>query len=451
MTLFGINLNLNTRIIDNQKDLSSVLTEKILKRKDEREKFQIFLNSKLDDGITVFESICNKAKETSEQNNDEVPNEILVNFVTNKLKQVDLYKQLTRQIIEEINPEFALLHKKIDKEKFDGKVPFGYPNANKLAEGLLQAKIKDSITNQTRLDYLTENKIEEKIREMTREMFFAINNGSKDKQILQFLNIRFELLSQKSIEETKSDKVKRILLDSIINGTKVTIYHPKCMRFCYPNGDSLEIIDHIGDHTIKTKDGNDYFLPGEDQHLSQLSEIKKILETNGVNVSFVVLVMDQDLDNCFPRDGGGIISPENITKAESDGKIYYSKLKEILAKKGINVLTQTEYFNNAGQLGEYQKKKNERISSLKKGNLIKENFVEERVNYFYESKRKIFKNPPNRDFARLRVILEMASMLSLDILSDIETNSILIAENIFSMKGLIARGNIPSIFFDLSS
>lgn len=289
------------------------------------------------------------------------------------------------------------------------------------------------------------------LRILAREMFYAVNNGTVRSQILQFLRVRHELLMHESVEEIKGDRVRKILLDSISNGTRITVYHPKCMRFCYPNGDSLQIVDHTGDYRITTKDGNEYLLPGEEGYLYQLMEMKKVLEANGVNIDFVVLVMDQDLYNCFPRDGGGIVSEQNLAQAEVDSKTYYLKLKEILKAKGISVFTQTEYMESMGLLDEYLKKKNQRMGLLRKGGLIKESFVEERVNYFYESKKRIFKNYPDREFARSRVILEIASMLSLDILSDTGENSILLAENIYSMKGLIANGSMPTIFIDLSS
>lgn len=452
MTMFGIDIAFETNRAEN----GSVdkIVNSVLKRDSERKVFNDFLKSSTSDGEIVIQELARSAKAEAEEKLETgfgVGKDELVNFATLKLKQNSLhgiseYDSIVRKIVEELEPSFKKLHVSLKSGKFDGRLPLGYPDTCKKAAGILEGKIKDDI-GRLELPYLTEKILTEKIRLYSREMFFCINNGSPE-IARNYLCLRHEMYKLRSAEELNSNDIKNAIIRSLITDKELVILSPKCMRFTYPEGNRLKILNHIDEEIIIKKDGSKYLLTQENKYLLELIKIKNIFESYGIRTNFKVLVMDRDLLDYFPEDGGGIVPSDDIEKSYQYINEYINKLSEYLISHGIETTSFTNFLSPE-LLKKFLSLKNERLSRAKRGELMAEKFIEERVEYYFESKKNIFKNAPDRQFSRDRVYSELVSQQSLDIFNYIYDNYIVVSDNLFNMSKVLGNGKIPVYFADL--
>lgn len=452
MTIFGINLNLDTSGFDNP-NLSVALTEKMLKRKDERELFKQFLDSKLADGTTVFESICNNMTGSLTEDRTEIPDEILVDFVTRKLKQtqnshINLYQHLLRKIVEETNPKFSLVHKQIDNNKFDGKVPFGYPAANKEAEGLLQAKIKDSINDKVCREYLTEKKIEESLKLLSKEMFLGINNFElKEKELIRYLLVLYELDLLEDYPGISPRDLKTKIAEAIKNKSELKLVHIKCLRFVYPKSGGVDILTDVEDKTIEGVLGR-YSPKSEKLLFPRLQKIKDIFTNQDINVNFQIVLADNDLELLFP-EGNVYVDKNQKSEARRKLKLYFDNLLRLYSHsfKFINLTDLTK--NN----DDYKKFQQEILRDLNAngGKFVNPDFFEkDRVDHQYEYYQQLFGSSYSRSEARRSISEQTASTMALaEALKIIGANIILVEENRGGENKLIANSKYPIFFTKL--
>lgn len=158
--------------------------------------------------------------------------------------------------------------------------------------------------------------------------------------------------------------------------------------------------------------------------------------------------MDRDVLDYFLLDGGGIIPAQDLSICTNDIIEYTSVVSKQLGQYGVKVTTFTNFLG-PDFLKEFLKRKSDRLAKAKRGSLMRENFIENRVEYYFESKNRIFENAPSKDFSRERVYSELASQQSLDVFNEMYTNYIVVSDDLFNMSSVLGDGKIPAYFADL--
>lgn len=451
MTMFGINIPIeNIR----KKTYIDEYVDTVLKRNDERKIFSDFLKSITSGGDTVLNELTRfslgEARKMMELG-AKIDQTEIINFALSRLKAVKSnnmseYDLIIYKVVEELEPRFKKLHLSLANGKFDGKLPLGYPDVSKKASSILIGKIKDKHVDLVE-PYLVEKILLEQIRLYSREMFYCINKGSGD-AACNYLGIRHEMFKLRSADELNTNIIRDAIIKSLSTGEELAVLSPKCLRFSYPYGNRLKIINHTGSETIKKKDGTNYLFRDENMYLSKLVQLKHVFEKFGIKTNFMVLIMDRDVSDYFPSDGGGIIPVQDLSTCKNDITEYTSAVSKQLGQYGVMVKTFTDFLG-PDLLKEFLKRKAERLAKAKRGGLMRESFIENRVEYYFESKNRIFKNAPSKDFSRERVYAELASQQSLDIFNDIHTNYMVISDDLFNMSSVLGNGKIPAYFADL--
>ena len=120
-----------------------------------------------------------------------------------------------------------------------------------------------------------------------------------------------------------------------------------------------------------------------------------------------------------------------------------------------NVLFLRQYLELENILGHFDKVRSDHLRKLQSGGgILSEGYVESRVNYRFESNARIFTDDPGRDFARIRVYAQLASLQALSVLKGKNNSSprILIEEDREDENKYIGGNNasaLPVIFIKL--
>lgn len=451
MTMFGVNIPIE--IIRRAPRLDT-LVDSVLKRSDERKIFSDFLKSTTSDGNTVLSELTRFSLEEAKEMTKlgvKIDQTEIINFALSRLKtarnnNMSEYDLIIHKVVEELEPCFKKLHTSLANGKFDGKLPLGYPDVSKKATSILIGKIKDKHVDLVE-PYLVEKILLEKIRLYSREMFYCINKGSGN-VACNYLGIRHEMFKLRSADELNTNIIRDAIIKSLSTGEGLTILSPKCLRFSYPYGNRLKIINHTESEAINKKDGSKYLFRDENVYLSRLIQLKSMFEMFGIKTNFILLVMDRDVSDYFPLDGGGIIPAQDLSVCTNDITEYTSAVSKQLGQYGVKVTTFTNFLG-PDFLKEFLKRKSDRLAKAKRGSLMRENFIENRVEYYFESKNKIFENAPSKDFSRERVYAELASQQSLDVFNEMYTNYIVVSDDLFNMSSVLGDGKIPAYFADL--
>ncbi len=456
MAIFGINVDLNINNYSNGRPLEERLVDGIVKENDERDIFLAFLGKKFGGSVTVFESILEESRQSAIDLLDEVEIDVddLKNFVVEELKVVNdgglsLYDTVVRKIIENLNPKFTSVHRNLDRGKFDGEVPFGYPGIHKKAVGLFEAKIKDSIIKETKVQFLERKNVESSLRVLSREMFFAMNRlGLTGEKLISYLKIVFAIESL-SVAPTINERDFEVILgNSLLNDDAVNLVHVKCLRFVYPKEGGVRVLRDTHDAVIDGVKGS-YSPKSEANLFPRLLSLKQILEENGVSTSFTIVYADEDLGLLFPVNNQ-FVSNACLKEARSDVDVYVKHLKGLFSKSfnfvGINDL--------AVQVGEGYKafrREIERNIQNFEGHYVNPDFFErDRVDHQYEYYRQLLGEKYTRDEARRSITAQTASCIALEkLLPVVGENVVLVEENRGGENQLIANGKYPVVFMRL--
>lgn len=454
MTMFGINVPINNFVSNS--NLVEHTVDSILKRSEERKVFNKFLESETVGGIKVMDRITQSAYYDTHNLIDsgtEVAQNVLMDFAVSSLKskQTDgltTYDSLVRKIIEKQNPQFAKLHTQIIEGKFDGRLPLGYPDASKNADGILKAKIKDSIGG-LKEEYLVRKLFGEKVRNLTREMFFGINKlGLQGDQLNSYLNIIFETSEIQDCEPTKFFDFKSMVGESILTSSDIRLVHIKCLRFVYPKSGGVKILTDTNDVVIEGVLGN-YSPKSEKNLFPRLSKIKTIFEKNGVGTDFEIVVADDDLEVLFPP-GNSYVSGENLSEARIDSHKYLEILRNNFGS-GFSFKTISELAIGNKKF-ESLRANVLRDIKVRGGKYVNPEFFErDRVDHQYIYYQQLFGSRYSRQEARRSITEQTANTIALqEVLMTINGGQvILIEENRGGENKLIANGSVPIIFTKL--
>lgn len=450
MTMFGINIPIeNIR----KKTYIDEHVDTVLKRNDERKVFKQFLESKTSSGQIVFDEINKTARLKANellQNDINIPSDALFGFTISSLKNIksgklNVYDSIVRKIIEEQCPKYKTLHQNIDSGKFKGSTPFGYPDASKRAQGILNAKIKDSLS-EIRTDYLKDKMIKEKINEYSREMFHSINKlGLSDFEVVRYLKVIFELSTVEEYPRTKSADLKQIVAIAIKRNEEINLIHIKCLRFVYPRSGGVEILTHTDDVVVDGIRGK-YVPKSEKKLFTRLKKVSDIFTNNGLRINFKVIVADDDLDLLFPS-GNKYVDKLSLDNAKKQAKTYV----DLISKKHDANFSFENMSDLISRLGTgYFQFREQVLRDIKagKGNFVNPNFFEkDRVDHQYEYYQMLFGNDYSREEARRSIGEQTASTIALEkVIECFGKNTILIEENRGGDNNLIANRKFPVVF-----
>lgn len=455
MSLFGTTIELNMVDIAQPNMLDERLVCQILKKHKERNMFLDFLRSPMLNGKNVFEHMQEKTKEASLQ---EISEEEAVDFVLSELKiqpngLISSYQALVEAQIVAMDPKMEEAQKLLAKGKIGSKqMPKGYPVLHKRAAGIIEEKVKESTKNKEKKQVAQRKSLLGQMREMSRELFFAVNKlDLEGKDAIQYLRLLYELQQQFKSEPARYMRFKELIATALLSGEPIDLLTIKCLRFVYPEGKRMKILEHMGEGKIVTKDGKTHTPIGEENYFSELLQIIKIFEFYGVKVDSTVLVADLDLDDYFPQGGAGLVPDRDIARARRDIKRYVKCVKNN-APPRVRVLLFSRYLEKEGLKDVYNLIRHEEIEKfMTQRHAGKPNsLVEQRIDYRFNSNNKIFGGRTPREFARDRTYAQLASLRALEVLND--GQSFLVAEP----KGLEERmiggdteESLPVIFVQL--
>lgn len=457
MALYGLSLDFDASMFPVPKDLKERLVTDILKRSNERRIFGQFLNTPTPSGQSVFNCLLNEAKKEAESQSTMPTKEMVTTFVLNELKarknaHLNLYDHLVFAGIEELEPRFRSYQRLFAQGKMSATdMPKEYPTFRNKIEGLLKAKIKDGVKREAGVAYLTRENLIRRLRELSREMFFAVNKlGLEGENLQMYLRIVYQI-NKLSVAATERNRTfKEMLGRAIKEGEELDVFTIKCLRFTYPYGNRLKLITSMGTEGVPNKDGEIHYPLKEENYFKYLYDFTDILQQEGIVVNTTVLVADLDLDDYFPDGKGHFVPNEDITRARQDILTYTESVRTANCRR-TNVFLMSDYLNKFNPSKEYTEIKNRVMQDLiqNKRNYLPENIVEARVNYRYGSNFRIF-GIQDRPFARQRVCAQLASLFALKVLTSDMT--FLLAEDKGMENKLIGGGEeegLPVVFVKL--
>lgn len=453
MTMFGINIRLEK--ISETPFVDGVVND-VFKREDERKVFRSFLQSKTVDGNKIEDEIVKSSEiEANRLISDGavVDKNELLTFVVAHLKnmksgKVSMYESIIRKIVENQNPEFRQLHKSIDSGKFNGKIPFGYPDASKMALSIFTAKVKDGL-ELTQPEYIKRKIVENKTRSLAKEMFHGVNKlGLSKDQVFNYLKIIYELESTKVAPIEQSQKLRIIVGECLKENKPIELIHIKCLRFVYTIDRGFRILTDSDDVVVDNVMSQGKMIPKSESFLKlRLDKIGSIFKSSGISFKFTLLVADDDIDIYFPNDS--IVNEETVVQAKKDVAKYVNYLKDNYSL--YKVLSMSTVINGLG--GTYKSFRHGVLQSLKNcdGKYINPNYFEhDRVDHQYTYFRQIFGDVYSRDEARRCSEEKVASVISLSkILESINPNAILVEEDMGGENKIIANAKFPVFFTKL--
>lgn len=422
INVFGIKIEIPQ--YEKLDDLEGFL-EVVVKKKEERVILRKFLLASSLNDQGRFEEIKSQSREqdysiTPEGNlKDQV-----TEFCIERLKGVptsvgiSLYEDLVLQLIESNGSSNSRHYAKRLRLKGEVKqdIPGSFPGDHKQSEALIVGKLRGDIGKEEFKEYLAQKAIKTKIGVIIKDLFFAINHGLEKEKVLQFMGILYELRRLQTAEPTNEKVFRENLVDSIKSGNELTLVHIKCLRFTYPYGNRLELLVDCEDKLVPTKDGGRHYPLSEKQIIARLQRIRDIFIAFGIRAKLLILLSDQDLLDYFPYgNGAGMVPDSDVKKAGFSFRQYEEKISSFLGAESVGRLR--EHLRQKGLLAKFDLLKEGVLQELKrgKGNL-NQGFVESRVNYRYESNKKIFVIDPGRQFARDRVYSQLASLQALEVL-----------------------------------
>ena len=389
----------------------------VSKRDSERKTLREFLGDKSLNGQTRIGEIASQAK--SEANLVDNPleyKEQAFNYYLSILKQTGAYEKM---VLEIISKDESFTTSKITREILLGKsheLPPTFPGDHKKAEALVYGTASSSIGENECKEFLVSKFVKSNVQEIAKDLFFASNHNLSSEQSMRFTGVMYEIKKLKTAEFTNLPQIKQNILMSIKTGQILEMIHMKCLRFTFPYGNRLSLLEHTDDVIVTTKNNETHQPKTESKLFERLENILSIFEKFGLNVKFTVLVSDQEINDYFPnKNTFGMLPTIDLVNADQSLHKYLDAIKKCFTKHQVFFLR--EYLSNNNLLSVYDHTRSKTICDLSVGKSIyPENFVESRVDYRYESNLKIFTNPSDRETARIQINGVLASMMALCVL-----------------------------------
>lgn len=424
INVFGETINIS-RVTGNAQYFEKNLSEVVEKTREKRI-MKKFLDGKSLSGKRRLKEIIEGVSldiNSLEGKLDSSQRDLVTQFYTDNLKakasnQSDsLYHDLAFRLVKiEKSFDFKKQLNRFQRGKIAvTDLPDSFPGEFKKAETLLVGKIRSEIGEKEYRSYLRHKELMVRLRIIARDLFYAVNSGLSPEGVEKYMAVRFELRRLQESVPTNSNKLKKNIVTAIRDGVQLELVHIKCLRFTYPYGKRLQIIEDLEDSPVPTKNGGLHYPLSEEKALDRLRHIFNIFTEFGVPVKMVVLLSDQDLIDYFPTKDCSFLPAEDIEKAPNSIERYKEKLNRAIDFGEVDYFR--DYLHQRNQLKKFDQIREETIQELQRGKSIyPESLVEERVDYRCQSNESIFVNCPDRQFARERVYAQLGSLQALTVL-----------------------------------
>ncbi|KKS32983.1 MAG: hypothetical protein UU93_C0004G0030 [Candidatus Amesbacteria bacterium GW2011_GWA2_42_12] len=417
------------------------------KRSNEKVILMTFIKTILPDLIQKVESLSMSSDQIDQTNRETVINFYLSELKLRKNSHFSVYDDLVFKLIEQDGDLSARKYiQSLKAQKLGIEVPLTFPSQRKRADAIVMGKLRSDIDKDEVITYLRRQELDREIRQISQDMFYAINNGLVGSEILKYLGVMYDLRFLETASSTNELKMKRFILRSLKEGITLNLVHVKCLRFSYPKGISLKLITHLGSTKIEDRFGGIFTTTDESKLFENLKHLTAIFEKNGIGITPLVMVADNDLLDNFPQNMDDIIPVSNINRAQTDTNLYIEELKK--KSSGVEIKRLTEILEEKGLANRYNDIRMLVLISLRRGDprFITEKVIEDMINYRFERDKALFEKV-TRVISRERIYQKMASVIALQVL---EKDGLFLVTNSHGNENkLVAGGKIPIFFTDL--
>lgn len=448
LNVFGLTIELNRQKAD---DILSRILPEVAKKSDERKTLFEFLKSESLLGVIRIEEII-EGLDRDKKQVDVIPiNQIpeIIKFYKDQ-NGGKLYKQLVFKVIEAGNTNSSKVAKRLirGEEISMSNLPYGFPGDYKKAEAIIQGKLRSDIGIKEYHEYLAYRDLKGQIKDISRDLFFAINSGLDKDGIMSFVGVLYELRRLQTELPVNAFGLKDSLLSAIKDGQEINLVHIKCLRFVYPKSGGVEILTDTEDVVVDGVDGK--YSPKSERNLfNRLDNVRAIFTRNGIKSRFRVCCSDEDLHLLFPENNK-YLKREQYDKAVKNARNYIESLEQSYGQD-FSFCTINQIANTISE--KYSKFRTAILNDIRAGGgkFVDQNYFEkDRVDHQYAYYQQLLGKSYSREEARRSIAEQTASVISLsEILNEIGKNVILIEENRYGENKLIAGGKFPVVFVKL--
>ncbi|MBI2590877.1 MAG: hypothetical protein HYW33_03300 [Candidatus Blackburnbacteria bacterium] len=424
MNLFGCRVNINLSNFPEPTSLQERLGVQLIKRDTERTIFNDFLNSRLRLGCTIFEDMQRRAEESMSGKASQVDQATLSDFIVQELKArrngtYSAYDHLVFDSMQALDSrahtvQIALQNKKLAPQN----VPAFYPGLRNKTEGLLKAKIREGLGDKEYDLFARREAVVRLLKEMSQEMFYGINKlGLNGESLQRYLRVLYLMGTLEVAPLERPGVLRQMVGKAIKDNVSLNLLTIKCLRFTYPYGNRLKLITSMDAEGVPSREGKIHYPLNEANYFDYLHEFSDIFTQEHIVLNTTVLVADLDLQDYFP-DGKGHFVPDNDIQMAHEDIQKYTQNVQSRAGGGIVVLPLSRHLREHNLQQAYDQIRSLVMTDLlaNKRTYLPEGIVETRVNYRYESNKKIF-GIQNRNLARTRVCAQLASLFALQTLA----------------------------------
>lgn len=382
----------------------------VAKRDDERRLLRDFLgsNSRLEEIATSAQKLANQHPDVDSLKSQ------AVEFYRSQLRQSGLYEDMTLRVISQDHLFRSAPYAAQILAGKSPKLPSYYPSDHKKAESLVVGALTSAIGPSECRSYLVRHLIKSRVQEIAKHMFFAINHGLNPEQVTTFISVIYQL---ENIQTSPAiGNLREVLASAIRQSSPVELVHIKSIRFTYPGGSSLKVIEDTAPIEQPAIGGNRRVYPSEEVIFHRLNAVATIFRHHGLAVNLSVIVSDHDLQYCFPLQQS-IVPASDVSLAQQSVGHYINFLRSH-HPEFQNIYTLTEYLSLSQATDKYHQLFSMLVFQGRGGGgqHLPEKILEMRVNSQFEHYQDMFGPRYTRSLARFTAIQQIANVLALSAL-----------------------------------
>lgn len=406
----GANIAMPNLMYSQEEDL----LRQIFKKDAERDTFQRFLDSQID-GLSISDYLYQIAKTRINSLDfdrislkDEVVEALIQKYKRQPADGMSAYDRLVFDLIS-ADEGADLAHMGAKSFSFQKLAP-DFPSKRKRAEVLLRGKISGDLNSDDVREYLVEKVYAGILREYGREMFQAINAGLGER-VVDYLILKYKLDQLETKDPLSRNVLQKALFEAFKNRRTLEIVHVKSLRFTYPSGQNLKIVEHTGRVEQQGLGGRRVY-PSEEAIFSRISRFVGYCQEAGLLTNLTVIVSDPDLDYCFPA-GQKMVPQEDVLLAKDSATKYVSALEREFSPQ-FATFSLNHFLDFKDVRGNFESIVREVENECRAGggNRIKAKVLEDRVNEQFEHYREMF-GQYNREQARFTAVCQIANVIAL--------------------------------------
>ncbi len=382
--------------------------ESVAKRNDERNILRDFLTPRLE------EIISQSQVEVSSFSDLDASRPQAIEFYVAQAKFSGVFENLVLKVISQ-DKTFASSStaSQILSGQKSPQLPSTFPGDHKKAEAIIFGSLSSSVGAKEINEFLLRKIVKQRIQDIAKDMFLGINRGLNAAESVSLLNVLYDLDKIKTADAVPQSGYKEVIINSLKNHQPIPIVHIKSIRFTYPGGNHLQVIENTQPTTQPSVGGGHRCYPSEDIIFTRLSHFRDTLKRHGVESELTVIVSDHDLSYCFPENQK-IVPPEEVYNATDSVRAYLDIIRHQFPNQKTFSLTEFLEYNSLDQ--KYSQTFDNLVFQGEGGGgqHLTEKVLEMRVNGQYEHYSEMFGNY-TRDLARYTAIRQIANVLALSV------------------------------------